>query len=593
MTDRRDDETLRMTEAEPAPGGEDTASQTGTRYRIVSRLGKGGMGEVITVRDEVIGREVALKRIRRADPSDRLVARFLREAQLQARLEHPAIVPVHEIGRDIGGLPFFTMRKLSGTTLAKILTGERAAYSLQRLLRAFAEVCLAVEFAHIHGIVHRDLKPDNIVLGDFGEVYVLDWGVAKVIGEPDGELALGDTSTDSGSGEVLATMPGTAIGTPGYMAPEQVRGTGEVDGRADVYALGCILYEILAGGRLHPPGQLGLATALQGLDARPSLRRDRTWDVAPELDELCVRATALERDDRIATARELGDRVQRYLDGDRDLAQRRRLAAEHLTAAHDAFAAGADDEHRRGAIRQAASALALDPALAGAAELVGRLMLEPPRTTPREVESAIDEDDARTAQENLRFGIWVYLTFLAFTPLLWWAGPPGSLYPVLIGGVVIANLAVCWWGARVRTAGREWVLATANALLLVIIARGYSPALASINTMAVVFTPTSSRLTNAFGMSLVTSLAVLGPFALERIGAISFTTTVDDHGVLLQAAAIGGHEPRVLLVASLYFIAMIAAAAGLARNMKARERAAKRHLHVQAWQLRQLVPVAK
>src|SRR5207237_6925919 len=120
-------------------------------------------------------------------------------------------------------LPFFTMRKLAGTTLAKILAGDRAAFSLQRLLRGFAEVCLAVEFAHVRGVVHRDLKPDNIVLGDFGEVYVLDWGVAKVVGEPDGEFEdisgsssdSGDSSERIGNSERVMTIPGTAIGTPG------------------------------------------------------------------------------------------------------------------------------------------------------------------------------------------------------------------------------------------------------------------------------------------------------------------------------------------------------------------------------------------
>ena len=113
------------------------------RYKVLSRLGKGGMGEVMAVRDDVVGREVALKRIRRTDPSDRLIARFLREATVQGRLEHPSIVPLYDIGRDASGLPFFTMKKLAGTTLAKVFGGDRRDFSLQRLLRAFVDVCLA------------------------------------------------------------------------------------------------------------------------------------------------------------------------------------------------------------------------------------------------------------------------------------------------------------------------------------------------------------------------------------------------------------------------------------------------------------------
>ena len=185
------------------------------RYRLGRRIGKGGMGEVMAARDEQVGRDVAIKRMRAARPSERAIARFLREASVQGRLEHPAIVPVHEIGRDDDNLPFFVMKKVSGTALASLVSYRDEA-TQQRMLRAFVDVCLAMEFAHVRGIVHRDLKPDNIMLGDFGEVYILDWGVAKVIGEHEDFY-----DVDSGSGE-HATKAGTAFGSPGYMSPEQV-----------------------------------------------------------------------------------------------------------------------------------------------------------------------------------------------------------------------------------------------------------------------------------------------------------------------------------------------------------------------------------
>jgi len=267
--DRRDEPTKLATNDGNVEGDakhlEPSESERDTdRYRVLRRLGKGGMGEVMAVRDETIGREIALKRIRRNDPSERMVARFLREAAIQGQLEHPAIVPVHEIGRDSKGLPFFTMKKVAGTTLAKVLDGDRSGYSRQRLLRAFVEVCLAIEFAHKHGVIHRDLKPDNIVLGEFGEVYVLDWGVAKVIGEADIE----PDTIGSGPGEPTidrTTIPGTPIGTPGYMAPEQAHGFLDVDGRADVYSLGCVLFEILTNVRIEASRQSGLI-----IDPRPS-----------------------------------------------------------------------------------------------------------------------------------------------------------------------------------------------------------------------------------------------------------------------------------------------------------------------------------
>ncbi|MCX5741025.1 MAG: serine/threonine-protein kinase, partial [Proteobacteria bacterium] len=296
------------------------------RYRILRMMGRGGMGEVLVAHDAQIGRDVAVKRMRAANPNERQISRFLREASIQGRLEHPAIVPVHEIGRDADNMPFFAMKRVSGTTLSKIIvarTGDPEHVPQQRVLRAFAEVCIAVEFAHVRGIVHRDLKPDNIILGDFGEVYVLDWGVAKVLGESDGDFA----DVGSGSGE-HATVAGTAVGTPGYRSPEQVRGE-SIDARADIYTLGCMLFEILAGVPLHPSGRAVQQSTLAGIDARPSVRApDR--EVPPELDAACVAATALDVDARIATARELGERVLEYLDGDRDLALRRQLAQAHL-----------------------------------------------------------------------------------------------------------------------------------------------------------------------------------------------------------------------------------------------------------------------
>src|SRR3954469_3707119 len=147
---------------ERPPPGPDTL--LAGRYRLGRGIGKGGMGEVMAARDEQVGRDVAIKRMRAANPSEPAINRFLREAMVQGRLEHPAIVPVHEIGRDADGLPYFVMKKLTGTSLAKIL--EDRTMPLQRILRAFADACLAVEFAHVRSVVHRDLKPDNIMLGD-------------------------------------------------------------------------------------------------------------------------------------------------------------------------------------------------------------------------------------------------------------------------------------------------------------------------------------------------------------------------------------------------------------------------------------------
>ena len=589
-----DDTELATIDGRPtAAGGDPTARESvkrvsTDRYRVINRLGKGGMGEVMLVRDGNVGREVALKRIRKADPSERVIDRFMREASIQGRLEHPAIVPLYDLGRDQSGQPFFTMKKLTGTTLSKLLGKSPGTdVTVQRLLRAFVEVCLAVEFAHVRGIVHRDLKPDNIVLGDFGEVYVLDWGVAKVIGEADEFADVASGSSEDN--EALATLPGMQVGTPGYMAPEQVRGDVDLDARADVYALGCMLFEILTRTMLHPTGKLGLASALHGVDAKPSERAPNR-SIPPELDELCIQATQIDREHRMQTARELGDRVQQYLDGDRDLVARQKLAREHLATAQTAFS----DEQRSLAMREAGSALALDPTLTAAAELVGRLMLEPPKITPPEVEAAILDDDVKTMQGNARVGIYAYVSFFAFMPMVWWIAPQGSPWVLAISMLILLNMAICYWGSRVNPLGKEGIIGISNAILLAVTARMYTPfliapGLAAMSAMAIMFTPTRSRLTSMAGMVGLPALAVLGPFLLERFGVLPLTTTVDQHGILLDAVAVAGNETATLTVAALYVLGLIAAAAGMARGMRSRERAAKKILHLQAWQLRQLV----
>ena len=132
------------------------------------------MGEVVLARDQQLDRDVAIKRLRSANPSPATVQRFLREAKIQARLDHPSIVPVHQLGSDASGQPYFVMKRLSGTTLAAHI--RKVTKSPQELLRAFVDVCLAIDFAHQRGVIHRDLKPENVMLGEYGEVYVIDWG---------------------------------------------------------------------------------------------------------------------------------------------------------------------------------------------------------------------------------------------------------------------------------------------------------------------------------------------------------------------------------------------------------------------------------
>ncbi|MEO8550853.1 MAG: serine/threonine-protein kinase, partial [Kofleriaceae bacterium] len=299
-----------------------TRSPDDDRYVLRHLLGSGGMGEVWLAHDVRIDREIAIKMMRSTGDPD-AAARFLREARVQGRLEHPSVVPVHDLG-GAGSAPYFAMKRLTGTTLHDVIAAhDDETWTRRKLLARFADVCLAIEFAHKRGVIHRDLKPANIMLGDFGETYVLDWGLARIADDdrpavagaaPISAIETRDLRSDSGSGG--HTQAGALLGTPGYMSPEQMRGE-QVDSRTDVYALGLILFEILTGASAiarDKPFEITLAT----LEFHPAEHRPEL-DIAPELDALCARATSAERDLRPASAREIADAIQSYLDGDRDL----------------------------------------------------------------------------------------------------------------------------------------------------------------------------------------------------------------------------------------------------------------------------------
>jgi serine/threonine protein kinase len=303
-------ERLRQVAARPDLGG--------TKYDLGDEIDRGGMGTVYRARDRELERDVALKVLSLPDPSERIVARALREARILAQLEHPAIVPVHDVGRLADGRVFYVMKLVRGSRLDAHVTDTGPG--LGERLRIFQRICEAVAFAHARGVLHRDLKPQNVMVGPFGEVLVLDWGVAKILADPEPDAAApGRSSGDAGRGPDAAatgdaaTTHGTVLGTPGYMAPEQARGE-PVDARADVHALGAILHFLLAGRA--PAGGPGLepsvprplrAVCLKALAADPPARyasvQDLADDVALHLAGLPVRAyreTPLDRVRRLA-----------------------------------------------------------------------------------------------------------------------------------------------------------------------------------------------------------------------------------------------------------------------------------------------------
>ncbi|HZJ67373.1 MAG TPA: protein kinase [Kofleriaceae bacterium] len=557
------------------------------RYRLARLIGKGGMGEVIAARDEQVGRDVAIKRMRASAPSERAIKRFLREASIQGRLEHPAIVPVHEIGHDSEGLPFFVMKKLTGITLGKILvTAERReAFGLQRILRAFVDVCLAMELAHVRGVVHRDLKPDNILLGDYGEVYILDWGVAKIIGEDDdGEFA----DVGSGSGE-HATVAGTTIGTPGYMPPEQACGSRNIDGRTDIYALGCVLFEILSGEPLHPRGTEGMHSALSGGESRPS-RRAPGREIAPELDALCV--AALAKDPKLRpTARRLADKIEDFLDGDRDVARRKAMSHDLAWIARAAF----DDGNRSDAMRAAGRALALDPEATGAAELVTRLMLEPPREIPAGLAGELRKADADAVVHRARLAVFAYCGLASFLPIAIWNGIRkwDAVLAVVGWSLVLAAWAYVFKRRPHRGFAALLAYAIANAILLGLMSRmagsfTFVPALACYMVMSTMSYPPFVQRPWPLVAAIV--LGLLAPLALEQLAWIQRTWDLRDGGLFSHSGALAlDHTGSVVMLVTASVITVIVASIQSSTVARA-NRNLQRQLVTQAWHLRQLLP---
>jgi serine/threonine protein kinase len=275
-------------------------------YKILQKLDEGGMGVVYRATDHALGREVAVKALREGSAPDSAAARrFLEEARITAQLQHPAIPPVHQVGALSDGRPFLAMKLIQGRTLHELL--QEQGPGAARWLGVFEAVCQAVAYAHSRGVIHRDLKPSNVMVGAFGEVQVMDWGLAKDLASPGREAGGSSASEDAAH-----TRAGAVMGTPAYMAPEQARGE-PADARADVFALGSMLAAVLTG-----------KPAFVGTTARETIARTAAGDLADvlarmdgcgadaELVALARRCLAVEPGARYADAREVAVAVAEY-----------------------------------------------------------------------------------------------------------------------------------------------------------------------------------------------------------------------------------------------------------------------------------------
>ena len=307
----------------------------GQRFRLLRPHARGGLGEVFVALDSELHREVALKQMLEKHADDPVSRqRFVLEAEVTGGLEHPGIVPVYGLGTYGTGRPYYAMRFIKGdslkeaieqfhgeaivgsavrTTPAKktVRTADPTGLELRRLLRRFLDVCNAIDYAHSRGVIHRDIKPANIILGKHGETLVVDWGLAKAVGRADpsvGEQTIAPSS--SGSSE---TMPGSALGTPAYMSPEQASGDLDRLGpRSDVYSLGATLYCLLTGKPPFEGEDVGeILRKVQRGDFVPPRQLESSLDAA--LEAVCLKAMANQPGDRYPSCRALADDVERWM----------------------------------------------------------------------------------------------------------------------------------------------------------------------------------------------------------------------------------------------------------------------------------------
>jgi serine/threonine-protein kinase len=267
------------------------------RYASGEELGRGGVGRVFAAEDRLMRRMVAIKALHEGRAAEVQTRRFFAEAQTTAQLEHPNVVPVYDMGSLPDGEPFFSMKWVRGRALSEMVAAYDGAdrQARFRLLQIFTQVCMAVDYAHSKGVIHRDLKPDNVMVGDFGEVLVMDWGIAKtgILVEEDEEVI--ETSVDHlslQSENEPMTVEGAIVGTPGYMPPEQAIGDlASIDARSDVWALGAILYEILTGRRTFSGASaFSVLIATASEDVMPPKERAPGRDIPDDLQDISLRA---------------------------------------------------------------------------------------------------------------------------------------------------------------------------------------------------------------------------------------------------------------------------------------------------------------
>lgn len=570
---------------EPDPSvrvNRDTMRVRPERYGQGTLLGTGGMGNVVLCQDRVMNRDVALK-VMRPEHAERpdLKMRFLREARIQAKLEHPGIVPIYDLGETHEGTPFFAMKRLQGRTLYEVLASRRAGdpaalsrYPLRRLVEILSSACQTVLFAHHRDVVHRDLKPANIMIGEFGEVYVLDWGIAK----------LGEQATSSEQ----YTQVGERMGTPGYLAPEQAIGSLEVDERADVYAMGAILFEVLAQEPLFAGTDDAIVQdTLQDVPRSPAARRP-DLDIPPELDAICAKALRYDPSHRYASIRDLHDAIEGWLAGERDALERGKLVDAQLRRA-----ARLRREDPAKALQAITSALTIDPGHQPAMrDLVD--LLAAPGAAPEEATRALEQ---RRAADTVSAAGRTFFAYAFFAPCLVLIHVAGirsrTAWTALLLCVMFtafAGLAFRRWPTIVPfVSATVFGFATLGLTTLYAGPFGLAPCLVVGNGAALMIA-TRARPRMRWGIGTL-SLAALGlPFLASYYGLMPMPYEAVSQGILVRPVLANLSPDLTFATLTVAALVSVGATYHLVGRAVDRLEEVERRSFMRAWQLGRVLP---